>query len=469
MNSNVILQVFTVVLALLLAAVLIFVFVMPHDEPYVRPDVNAGMIEVDEFDLFDDETGSRTAGKMFVMNDGEYRIRLVADITVCEGDRGGFRASFFDGMVVDSIICDFNGDIQQAEYGDYVSFSYVSYYDDRGLSSISVDSSAPGYQTHRQEPGSGTLVADLVLDPEKDIRDIEQIEVYVGIGYKGQYMFPIYQHFYLPTEDANKEVEGKSFHLDPVQTDVKIPGAAEGASGLYVADPLMECTISPVFTSNPDGTYTFSPNITIPSGQGKLRELSLIYYTMNADVVSKTTTDLRKTDSKAYIGSTKTTTEYGLMKGSPLESAEIDFDDALTFRMFDGYDKSEIAISILMKTADNGYVNTCYRMISFYVSESGIFFDYQNCNLNERMQEDPTEADIVWFRDLVLSGDVIGIRGDYTKISGFVDIGMDYDPGYKVTAVICDKGTGTIYSEGFDEYINRYSKPLDDWIVSLYS
>ena len=468
MNSNVIFQIFTVVLAILLAAVLIVVFVLPHDESYVKPDVNAGMIEVDGFDLYDEETRSHSVGKIFVMNDGEYRIRLVADITVCEGDVGGFRAAFLDGMLVESIFCDFNGDIQQAEFGDYVNFFYIDYYDDRGLTEVIVDSSAPLYPTNRQEPGNGTLTVDLIMDPKKDIKEIEQIEVYVGIGYKPPVLFPIQQHFYLPTEDKNKEVEGKSFHLDLVQTDVNIPGIVEGASGLHVDDPLMECTISPVFTSNPDGTYTFSPNIVIPSGQGNLRELSLIYYMMNADVVSKTTTDLCKIDSKAYVSSTTTTTEYSLMRGSPLESIEIDFEDTMTFRMFDGYDKSEIAVSILMKTADNGHINTCYRMISFYVSESGIFFGYQNCVLTERMQDKPTEADMVWFRDLVESGDVIGIRGDYTKVSRFVDIGMDYDPGYKVTAVYCDKSTGVIYSKGFEEYINRYSKPLDDWIISIY-
>ena len=205
MNSNVIFQIFTVVLAILLAAVLIFVFVIPHDEPYVKPDVNVGIIEVDEFDLYDDETGSHTTGKIFVMNDDEYRIRLVANITVCEGDLGGFEASFYDGMVVESIICDFNGNIHQGESGDYVSFHYVDYYDDRGWTSICVDSSAPVYRTHKQAPGSGTLIVDLILDPKKDIKEIEQIEAYVGIGLKGQSLFPIFEHFYLPTKAVTEE------------------------------------------------------------------------------------------------------------------------------------------------------------------------------------------------------------------------------------------------------------------------
>jgi hypothetical protein len=201
MNSNVIFQIFTVVLAILLAAVLIFVFVMPHDEPYVNPDINAGMIEVDEFNLYDDETGSHSTGKIFVMNDDEYKIRLVADITVCEGDQGGFCASFYDGMVVESMICDFNGDIEQTQSGGYSKYYYLEHYKERGLTEVVVDCSVTAaYHTYETGPGSGTLIVDLVLDPNKDIKEIEQIEVYVGIGYKKPALFPIGQYFYLPTK-----------------------------------------------------------------------------------------------------------------------------------------------------------------------------------------------------------------------------------------------------------------------------
>lgn len=44
------------------------------------------------------------------------------------------------------------------------------------------------------------LSVDLVLDPKKDIKEIEQIEVYVGIGYKEPALFPIGQYFYLLTK-----------------------------------------------------------------------------------------------------------------------------------------------------------------------------------------------------------------------------------------------------------------------------
>ena len=111
MNSNVIFQISTVVLALVLAAVLIVVCVIPDEHNYSYPDINDGLIEVDSFDIADEYSGSSAAGNLFVINDGEFKVRLAADINIVDGDWGGFSIEAYDHLVVDSIYCEFNGSI----------------------------------------------------------------------------------------------------------------------------------------------------------------------------------------------------------------------------------------------------------------------------------------------------------------------------------------------------------------------
>ncbi len=177
MNSNVVFQISTVVLALALAAVLIVVYVIPEDNSYVKPKINSGLIEVDEFDIVDSYSGSSTKGRILVINDGELRIRLMADIIVAEGDWSGFGASFSEGVVVERICCEFNGDIEETESNGYCYF----YNGTRGAEII-VDCEYHPYSTGKHKPGSGTLMVDLKMDPEKRDDGLDAVMCATGIG-----------------------------------------------------------------------------------------------------------------------------------------------------------------------------------------------------------------------------------------------------------------------------------------------
>ena len=208
MNANVIFQISTVILALALAAVLIVVYVIPDEHLYSYPDVNDGLIEVDSFDIVDEYSGSSTTGKIFAIDDGEFKARLVADINVVDGDWGGFGINAYDHLVVDSIYCEFNGSIdhgdQLAGYVMYFYSPYVSH--GRGETTISIDSKRPSVNpTNKYAPGSGTLVVDFKFDPSVSINELDSAEIVVGIGSRTtpegyERLWPTYQSFMIPTK-----------------------------------------------------------------------------------------------------------------------------------------------------------------------------------------------------------------------------------------------------------------------------
>ena len=464
MNSNVVFQISTVVLALALAAVLIVVYVIPEDNSYVKPKINSGLIEVDEFDIVDSYSGSSTKGRILVINDGELRIRLMADIIVAEGDWSGFGASFSEGVVVDRICCEFNGDIEETESNGYCYF----YNGTRGAEII-VDCEYHPYSTGKHKPGSGTLMVDLKMDPEKRDDDLDAVMCTIGIGSrtseKGiRIIHPAYERFLLPVKDADREEAGGSYRQDGEVQRLRISDGIDPMTVVF-RDPDLVLDLRPTISANDDGTFTFAPNLAIPAGQGKFRSLAMNFYVEpygHSRTVSATFTDLESADPKAYAYGS----QYYLTKGAKIESDRLEFTDSITFAFDGDLDKAQVGVFVIVGMSQDGRVNTFSKMIGFEISRSGIFYDTVDCRLTSQMEKSPTSEQMIDFKNLVESGDVVRITGDFTAISRFADLGVSFDTEGAFTAVVFDKSQGSLHSKTFYAGADLRIR-LDAWAVSM--
>ena len=84
------------------------------------------------------------------------------------------------------------------------------------------------------------------------------------------------------------------------------------------------------------------------------------------------------------------------------------------------------------------------------------------------MEKHPTDSECVDFKMTAESGDVVVIRGDYTKISKFTGLNTPYDPDSFATAAIYDGGKKKYHTEVFYSPEDFRIK-LDIWAVSVLS
>jgi|GEM_PF-2633620 len=473
MNSNVIFQISTIVLALILAAVIIVVYVIPDDNSYVEPNVNEGLIEVDEFDLVDKYSGSSAKGKILVINDGEFKVKLFAEMEITEEDFGGFGVIVLDGAVVDHFYCEFNGDIAETSGSEGYSWFYYSENipDGRGRTVIDVDSSGYPDQTGKHKAGSGTLIVDFKMDPKKDINNIDTVEFIVGVGSRVteegyQVIHPANQRFFLPTVDENKEEKGDQFRHDDIVNKIRVGDDIDPVTVQFEGNDL-SFDLSPELVVSDDGSFTFTPNLVIPADQGKFRSLTLSFYPAPYDhmkVISATYTDFESLDPKAYAYGS----QYYLTKGAAIESDEMVFTDSRTFILDEDYDKGYMGVFVRLDMSQGGYVNTFSLLYQLELSRSGIFYDVTDCRLSGHEETNPTDSEMVDFKLTVESGDVVVITGDFTKISRLTDMGVEYDPESVATAVWYDRETGGFYSKVFYDR-QDFQHELDVWAISIMS
>jgi hypothetical protein len=461
-----------IVLALILAAVIIVVYVIPDDNSYVEPNVNEGLIEVDDFDLKDPYSGSSAKGRILVINDGEFKVKLVAEMDITEKDFAGFGVTVLDGAVVDRFYCEFNGDIAETEGPEGYSWFFYNgnLSHGRGMTQITVDSSSV-YATGKHRAGSGTLIVDFKMDPKKDIRNIDTVEFIVGVGSRVteegyQDIHPAYQRFFLPTVDENKEEKGDQFRHDDIVSEIKVGDSIDPVTIQFEGNDL-SFYLSPDLTVNDDGSFTFTPNLTIPADQGKFRSLTLSFYPEPYDhtkVTSATYTDFESLDPKAYAYGS----QYYLTKGATIESDELVFTDSRTFSLDEDYDKGHMDLLIRLDVSQGGYVNTFSLLYQLDFSKSGIFYDVTNYRLSGHEETNPTDGEMLDFKLTVESGNVVVITGDFTKISRLTDMGVEYDPESVATAVWYDRETGEFYSKVFYDH-QDFQHELDVWAISIMS
>ncbi|MBR6205329.1 MAG: hypothetical protein IKQ60_09910 [Candidatus Methanomethylophilaceae archaeon] len=467
MNSNVLFQISTIVLALALAAVLIVVYVIPEEESYVKHNVNEGLIEVDEFDIVDEYSRSSTKGRLLVVNDGEFKIKLIADITVAQGDFGGFRATFDSGVVVDRLYCEFNGDIEETEVSGYSLF-YYSDYIKGGQTTIVVDSSELDV-TGKHKPGSGMLVVDLKMDPKKSIDGVDTVECFIGIGSRTspegyRILNPAYEKFFLPTKDANKEEKGGYYKQDAYQKDLRISDSIEPVTVRFDG-PGLTLKLSPSISAVNDNVFSFVPDLVIPAGQGKFRSLRMSFGVepfSHSKILSATYTDLEAMDPKAYAYGSR----YYLGKGAAIESDELRFTDSRTFTFDKDLDHGDVSVSIVVEMAQEGRVNTYSKMLDFHLSRSGVFYDIVDYWVRGHAVDHPTDGDMVDFKRTVESGNVVRIWGDYTEISKLARLDTAYDPKSVLTAAIYVSDEGATYSKAFYND-GSLATDLDAWATSV--
>ena len=82
------------------------------------------------------------------------------------------------------------------------------------------------------------------------------------------------------------------------------------------------------------------------------------------------------------------------------------------------------------------------------------------------MEKSPTYEQMMDFKSLVESGDVVRITGDFTAISRFADLGVSFDPEGAFTAVVFDKSQRSLHSKTFYAGADLRIR-LDAWAVSM--
>ncbi len=453
MNSNVIFQISTVLLALALAAVLIVVYVLPPDEGtegYVDPTFNHGLLAIEDFHIADDSTESSAEGKIFAINDGEFKIKLIASMTIGENNPIGFQVAVWNNMVADSIYLEFNGDIEESMKNDGWGSCFYHEYGTHSTE-IFIDSTY-SFVTKKHGPGSGTLVADFSMDPKWRSEDVDTVEFFVNVGFSED----SHARFFLPAKDPDREVKGLSYTLGRESRNLMMSDPIEPIN-IRFEDQSLVLNLSPELSINEDDTFTFSPHLTIPAGQGKFRSLRLSITTEN--VLSATYTDFESMDPKASVR----IPEYYLEKGADIESDRLEFTDSCTFALEKGVDKTHVFLNIKLVMSQDGILNTFTSAIDFHFSRSGIFYNTILCLLDSDEQNNPTYGQQMDFKRKVESGDVVYITGDFTKIARLTDIGVQYVPNTYGTAVIYDRNTGEFHSHVLYKFTDR----LDDWAESV--
>jgi hypothetical protein len=168
MNSNVIFQISTAVLALILAAVLIMIFVVPGDEFHTT--LNDDVKDSTAFELVDDYTGSSFEGSVLVSHTGsKTELTIVAHIDITQKDEGPAFIFFDDNLDVKNVMTDYNGS---------TSASYIMYNHGKLLHFLQIGSLHP----QAYDKGSGELLVQVVMSDVDPIPS--EVSLTLAIGSK---------------------------------------------------------------------------------------------------------------------------------------------------------------------------------------------------------------------------------------------------------------------------------------------
>ena len=168
MNSSVIFQISTAALALILAAVLIFLFVIPGDGFHTT--LNDDVKSSTAFDLVDDYTGSSFKGSALVSHAGpDTDLTIIAHIDITQKDEGPAFVFLDDSLNVKNVITDYNGSTSDA---------YVVYNHGTKLNYLQISSLHP----KASDKGSGELVVQAVLSDKDSIPS--EVSLTLAIGSK---------------------------------------------------------------------------------------------------------------------------------------------------------------------------------------------------------------------------------------------------------------------------------------------
>ncbi len=471
MNSNVLFQISTVLLALALAAVLVVVYLVPEEETYVEPNINEGLIASEEFHLVDEHTGSSTSGKIFVNYGSEYHVKLYADMAISDTDIYGWRVFAFDGLVVDSIDCDFNEDTRQLPNDNgYVSYDNLSYHrpgaqERTTLTTVTVSSSYSLTPTAKSGPGSGSIMIDFVYRWDRPVEDNESIELRVLVGGDGWTSAEV--SFKLPSDRSNLEVKGGTIGLGKDTADVKIP-VEIGPKTESVDDPFIRFDHSvSIAPGEVEGTYVLTSHVDIPkeSEDGVFREYATSMMVNHAcvEILSIEETDF-PSDNTSYSQISHSYYGYSdlfqIYKGNSTEYDSHSFDVTVTFRFIGDYDYTDLWIRYKVGTLSDGVVTYLQKTCWYNLSETGRYYRMQCIDAGGYISKSD-------FIQIVKSGDLVYISGDYTRLAEFTEFTQPYDPESTYTGAWYDKSRGVLYSKAFYCKLNDLLHQMHEWTSSL--
>ena len=167
MNTNVIFQITTVILVLILAAILIAVYVIPEGDTETK--LNDDLKDSIPFDVVDDYTGSSMKGSIITAHTGkDTEITLLAHIDITSVDEGPVLIYLDKELLVKSAITDYNGDVS----GRLIEYIHVR---DK-INFLQIGSFHP----KSFDKGSGELEVKLILNDQYSIPDEVSLTISVG-------------------------------------------------------------------------------------------------------------------------------------------------------------------------------------------------------------------------------------------------------------------------------------------------
>lgn len=169
-NTKVVLEIATIVLALALAAVLIVVYVVPDDDEF-RTTLNDDVRYSTTFDIKDDYTGSSMNGSVFASHSGsDTKITISTHIEITDADDGPAFIYLDKGLLLDDVLSNFAGSISDSKLG-------YAYSGEGGM----VNRLEIGYIHPRaSDKGSGDLVATIVFAKGASIPSEVKLAVAIG-------------------------------------------------------------------------------------------------------------------------------------------------------------------------------------------------------------------------------------------------------------------------------------------------
>lgn len=161
------------VVALVSASVIAMAVTEDHSSKPV--DLNKGLIQITNFDLVD-ELGSSANGAIFFIEEEEnIRVRIVADLSIVSGDKGGYLLYGYEYLSPSSVISGYNNE---------TSDQYIEYTREVGGQSgyVYVDR-APGSAISKG--GEGIVIVDYITNSNFN-NDVDSISIGIQIGYAAE-------------------------------------------------------------------------------------------------------------------------------------------------------------------------------------------------------------------------------------------------------------------------------------------
>ena len=136
-------------------------------------DINEGLIQVTDFDMKNEiGLGSTAKGSIFFIDEGEnIRVRVVADINLIPGDKGGFVLCGRECLTPTDVLCGYNNDVSN-QYVECLVGEYSYVFVDRPPGGL-------------PEGGSGTVTVEFVTNADYT-GDVNSISMGVQIGYTSE-------------------------------------------------------------------------------------------------------------------------------------------------------------------------------------------------------------------------------------------------------------------------------------------